>query len=274
MLSGEKLVGDRIFDGLAERFLKNVYGTEKGDIRLSILWEDMLSQIPSLTQGSALSVLDIGGGAGQVAARIANLGHQVVLAEPSKDMLEHAARLIATQDLGAGSIVFENHSIQSMVETDDRQFDLVVFHAVLEWLEDPFACLNLVLTKLKPGGVLSLMFYNKHSIIFKNITKGNFFMVLKEQFRGHSGGLTPINPLDPEAVYCALEQQNMHILGKAGIRCFYDHMRKDAREKRTLEQIIAMEQRFCRQQPYLGLARYIHVVAVKQVNEMPQGTGV
>ncbi len=256
-------MGDRIFDGLAQRFLSNVYGTEKGDIRLSVLWEDMLNGIPELEAGQPLAVLDVGGGAGQIACRIAKLGHRVTLAEPSADMRDQAQRFIETQNIMAGAIQLTPDSLQTLATNNAQTFDLVVFHAVLEWLENPFAGLELVIGKVRPGGLLSVMFYNKHSIVFKNIMKGNFIAATKEDFRGQGGSLTPLNPLDPDAVYNALMHHGLDVSSKAGIRCFYDHMRQDARERRTVSQIIDIEKRYCRQPPYLAFARYIHVIARK-----------
>ncbi|SUG69462.1 SmtA protein [Salmonella enterica subsp. enterica] len=38
--------------------------------------------------------------------------------------------------------------------------DLILFHAVLEWVADPVGVLETLWSVLRPGGALSLMFYN------------------------------------------------------------------------------------------------------------------
>ena len=58
---------DRNFDELAERFERRVYGGLKGDVRLSVLWRDLLPIVQRLEeQGQPLNILDIGGGLAQI----------------------------------------------------------------------------------------------------------------------------------------------------------------------------------------------------------------
>jgi len=81
---------DLIFDGGAgETFTRDIYGTTKGDVRLHVLWHDLVAEIPAL-RDSRLRVIDVGAGTGLIAARVAELGHEVTLCEPSRDMLEKA----------------------------------------------------------------------------------------------------------------------------------------------------------------------------------------
>lgn len=39
---------DIYFNELAERFERKIYGSKKGDLRLQLLWEDMLTALPEL----------------------------------------------------------------------------------------------------------------------------------------------------------------------------------------------------------------------------------
>ena len=51
---------DRNFDSLAGRFKNNIYGTDKGRIRLAVLWQQLLEKLPQLTDGPPLRILEIG----------------------------------------------------------------------------------------------------------------------------------------------------------------------------------------------------------------------
>jgi S-adenosylmethionine-dependent methyltransferase len=137
---------------------------------------------------------------------------------------------------------------------------VIIFHAVLEWMEEPKAGLQSLLKWLKPGGTLSLMFYNIHSLIFKNLLRGNFPKIEHRDFRGDPGGLTPINPLDPVEVEQWLSAWGLTVYGKRGIRCFYDYMDHSMKHKKlatALEDIIRMEKIYGIQEPYRHLARYL-----------------
>ena len=43
---------DRNFDDLAQKFARKVYGELKGDIRLAVIWRDLLAAVPGLADGS------------------------------------------------------------------------------------------------------------------------------------------------------------------------------------------------------------------------------
>src|SRR5436309_2120728 len=79
---------DADFDVLGERF-DAMYRTSWGQVRLAVLWDHMLTSIPEIRNGGA-RVLDAGGGGGRIAIKLAELGNQVVLCDPSREMLGRA----------------------------------------------------------------------------------------------------------------------------------------------------------------------------------------
>ncbi len=68
------------FDDIAEKFSRNIYGTTKGQLRQAILWQDLEPLLAQLGPGP-LRVLDAGGGEGQTAIKVAQLGHHVTLCD-------------------------------------------------------------------------------------------------------------------------------------------------------------------------------------------------
>ena len=61
---------DRNFDDIAEKFSRNIYGTTKGQLRQTILWQD-LDKLLAEFGDRPLRVLDAGGGEGQTAILMA-----------------------------------------------------------------------------------------------------------------------------------------------------------------------------------------------------------
>ncbi|MCP4717287.1 MAG: SAM-dependent methyltransferase, partial [Deltaproteobacteria bacterium] len=136
-------------------------------------------------------------------------------------------------------------------------FDLVVCHALLEWVADQqkvLACLDRL---LGDEAYLSLCFYNIHGTIFKNLIKGNFKKVADGDLAGFPGSLTPPHPLDPDEVERWLAQLGLRQLGKTGIRVIHDYLFPKA--ACSMEEILEMERKFCRREPYRSLGRYIHI---------------
>lgn len=82
---------DRNFDDIAEKFSRNIYGTTKGQLRQTILWQD-LDTILAGFGGQTLRVLDAGGGEGQTAIKMAERGHHVTLCDLSAEMVARATR--------------------------------------------------------------------------------------------------------------------------------------------------------------------------------------
>lgn len=250
---------DIYFDGLADRIRKNVYSGVKGQLRLRLVGDDLLQ---TLGTGSALKVLDAGGGLGHMTVSLVEAGHDLTFCEPSQAMMQQA------------QATFEEHGIQDQVRLIARpvqdldinetgHFDLILFHAVLEWLAEPRETLRKLLDLLIPGGSVSLMFFNVHSIIIKNLLRGNFRKVHSRDYGGKGDALTPIHPLDPADVIAWLKGWGYEICLHTGIRSFYDYLPRDLAARRSFEDIYELEREFSRKDPYRGMARYVHLIAKK-----------
>lgn len=253
---------DRNFDDLARRFGNNIYGSPKGQIRLAILQQDLATLLATLPANSKLRVLDAGCGLGYMALYLAQQGHNVVLCDHSVQMLQ-AARQLFTEQAPAANVTFIETAVQDLAQHVEGQFDLVLFHAVLEWLSEPQRTLEGLLRFLQPGGYFSLLFYNRNSLVMRNLLRGNFRKLAAEQYAGDPNSLTPTNPLLPEQVDTWLQALDMTILSRSGVRIIYDYLSHELREQRSLDDILEMERRFCRQEPFVGLGRYLHVLAQK-----------
>ncbi|GAA5524527.1 tRNA 5-carboxymethoxyuridine methyltransferase [Microbulbifer aestuariivivens] len=253
---------DRNFDDLAHRFRNRIYGGLKGEVRLAVLNRDLA---PLLNRSAPhLRVLDAGGGQGQFALDLAAAGHSVTIADISADMLEQA-RLQACERGLQGRVALVHSPLQALQENPDhRGYDLVLCHAVLEWLGEPQAAIGALRQLLKPGGHLSLTFYNRRALEFRLLQRGSFRQLDRNvesgHWGGHPGSLTPQNPLQLEWVEDWLGQHGFEIVGHSGIRCFHDYMTPVIRDKLPASAIVDKELAYSRVDPYRQLARYQHLL--------------
>ncbi|WP_461520920.1 methyltransferase domain-containing protein [Porticoccus sp.] len=250
---------DRNFDDLAERFQRKVYGGLKGDVRLAVLWRDLEEQVPQIHAERPMRVLDIGAGLGQLAIRLAALGHQVVVNDVSAEMLaiaQSSARAAGVFEL----ITWYHGPFQDLDSLELGQFDLVLCHAVVEWLAEPEQLLPALKGFLSPNGVLSFTYYNRHSLEYRNLIRGNFNLLKKETFVPDPGSLTPGNPLYPQQVLEWVEAQKLAVLGTSGIRVFSDYVTTQRGGNAVPESVVEMELAYSRREPYLWLGRYIHLL--------------
>ena len=256
---------DRNFDDIAEKFSRNIYGTTKGQLRQAILWQDLDALLATMAS-QPLRVLDAGGGEGQTAIKMAERGHHVTLCDLSAEMIERAQQ--AASDKGVShNMHFVQCAVQDVADHLESPVDLILFHAVLEWVAEPQAVLATLWSVLKPGGALSLMFYNTHGLLMRNMVVGNFEYVALGMPKKKKRTLSPDYPRDPQQVYGWLEEQGWHITGKTGVRVFHDYLREKQRLKDSYALLLELETRYCRQEPYINLGRYIHVTALKPQTE-------
>jgi S-adenosylmethionine-dependent methyltransferase len=254
------MTSDVSFDGIADAFEMEIYGSSKGDIRLSVLWEDMLANMPRLADGG-LRVLDAGGGAGHVTTRLAALGNKVVLADPSREMLDRAQTAIDNADLSS-QVSVVHAPIQHLGSLLDQRFDVIVCHAVLEWLADPHGALDELVSLLELDGELSLLFYNRNARLLKLILAGAFEDALREHDpepspRGSQRGAVP---LAEEAVRAWMTELGLGVRSKAAIRIFHDHLTPDMRSPERLGELLSVEKALRSQEPFASLGQHIHLV--------------
>ncbi|OCF95658.1 S-adenosyl-L-methionine-dependent methyltransferase [Gilliamella sp. wkB195] len=249
-------VNDRNFDDISHKFAKNIYGTTKGKIREAIVWQELETILAKYPK--PINILDAGGGQGQIACRLAKLGHNITVCDISKQMLDLASHQAQQENL---TLNFIHCSIQNLDKFIDQPFDLVICHAVLEWVADPVQIIQSLKRHLKKEGYLSLMFYNYHGLLFKTVTLGNFGYTQSGLAKRKKKTLSPDYPRDPNQVYQWLIKQSFEITNKTGIRVFHDYLTNKSKAETHFDQLLEIEKQYCQSEPYINLARYILVTA-------------
>ncbi|WP_203335234.1 methyltransferase domain-containing protein [Nocardioides limicola] len=136
--------------------------------RTAVVW-DALDEV--LAAGGC-DVLDIGGGTGVSAVRIAEQGHRVTVVDPSPDALAALGRRAAEAGAEITSQQGDLADLVDLVAADS--FDLVLCHGVLEVVDDIPAALAAIGTVLRPGGALSLLVAQQHAAVVSRALAGHF----------------------------------------------------------------------------------------------------
>jgi S-adenosylmethionine-dependent methyltransferase len=249
---------DHNFDELADDFARNVYASDKGRLRLALLQQELQVLLDS-RQGKVLRVLDAGAGLGQMALWLAEQGHEVTACDISARMLASTRAACDRADADV-NVTCIHAPLQDLPDRFSEGFDLVLCHAVLEWLADPAAAIPVLKTLVRPGGMLSLMFFNSKALEFSHLLCGNFTRVFEGRLAGDGSNLLPTNPQNPYQVCDWLEQSGLHIESRAGIRVLRDYMMPRVRGRLTFEQLLQVELRYRHEEPYCWLGRYFHVL--------------
>ena len=135
--------------------------------RTSLVWEALLPVLDG-----AGDVLDIGGGTGGFAVRVAELGHRVTVVDPSPDALAALDR--RAREVGV-SVTGEQGDLSTLPDVaGPASVDVVMCHGVLEVVDDPAAALATIREVLRPGGTLSLLVAQRHAAVVARAMAGHF----------------------------------------------------------------------------------------------------
>ncbi len=252
------ILGDRNFDDLAERFEQCIYGSSKGEIRQAVIWQDLKAFLP---ENKKLRVLDLGGGLGHFSIKLSQLGHNVCFNDISRVMTEKAISL-AKQAGVADQIDWHVSPYQDFFEKQTGRFDLVLCHALLEWLEQPEKLFAFIVDFLDENAMLSLCFYNPAGMIYRNLIRGNFNRVIqKDSYQADKGSLTPDHPCEFSEVKQWLAENQFDIESVSGIRVFSDYAAGKRGGLKLPEAVLAMELEYSQLEPYKRMGRYLHIMA-------------
>ncbi|MFT4263219.1 MAG: methyltransferase domain-containing protein [Nocardioides sp.] len=138
----------------------------RGSVRSTVVWE----ALEPLLAGDPLDVLDIGGGTGGFAVRVAGLGHRVSVVDPSPDALAALDR--RARELGVAVSAHQGDLTSLDVAPDS--VDVVLCHGVLEVVPDPPAALAALHGVLRPGGRLSLLVAQRNAAVLARAVAGHF----------------------------------------------------------------------------------------------------
>lgn len=247
---------DQNFDTILHKFETNIYGSSKGRLRHELLLHHLQTGIDLNSQ--SMRILDAGGGTGIMTQEMLSLGHNVMFNDLSSEAVVAAKNKFAQE----ARCSFMQANIHELNDPDG--YDLVICHAVLEWLKEPLAALPLLLSLVKPDGFLSLSFFNKDAHRFGNILYGNFDYVEKDMQNKNTVRLNPNNALEPQVVLEALKNLNVEIVNQAGIRCFHDYLKDKQLQQTHYDQVKKMELKYGKRSPYMWLGKYFHVILRKR----------
>lgn len=251
---------DQNFDAIATKFEHNIYGSTKGKLRHELFLHHLNKTLD--LHSKPLTVLDAGGGTGEMTLAMLALGHQLTLSDISAETLMLAKAKFGAKD----KVAIIQQDILNLAPT---QYDLVICHAVLEWLKTPLPVIAKLVSLVKPGGYLSLSFFNQDAQRFSNIFYGNFDYVEQGMKVKNQVRLNPNNPQRPQDILAFVATMPLKVIHQTGIRCFHDYLKDKSQQTSHYEQIKRLEIQYGEQHPYLWLGKYFMIIAQKTEQTEP-----
>lgn len=215
------------------------------------------------------TVLDLGGGDGGDAVRLAARGHRVTLVDQSSGML--AAGRERAREAGVGDLVecVEADVLRLPEAVGAGRFDAVLCHNVIQYLDDPAAVLRAAVAPLRPGGVLSVMAINRHSAALLAAVREQdpaaALAALDDRTYRTMTFDTPVRLYAADELVAELRRLGCSEVYHYGIRAFCDYITDDVRKRdpEYFAQIERLERAASDRAPFKHTARIFQLVARK-----------
>jgi len=224
--------------------------------RDAVVWDAVL---PAIDAGS--DVVDVGGGTGGFAVRVAELGARVTVVDPSPDALAALGRRAREVGVSVSAQQGDLSTLLDVVGPDSA--DMVLCHGVLEVVDDPRAALATLRTVLRPDGVLSLLVAQRHAAVITRAMAGHFPQALAMLESGSGGdGRTGHRFTAPELTELVTDA-GFGVRSVHGIRVFADLVPGSLLdlEPGATAALLELERAVAERSEYLPLATQLHVLA-------------
>ncbi|MGH7408967.1 MAG: methyltransferase domain-containing protein [Candidatus Methylomirabilales bacterium] len=239
-----------------------------GRLRLEVIWHQLLGFMEKAwgADRRPLQVLDIGCGPGELSLRLAARGHAVVLLDPVEEMLRLAVE--TARALEAPPVIPPRFVHGSLEEAHglfgNSTFDLLLCHALLEYLPDPRSALHPLRTLLTPGGFLSLVAVKRWQEVLRLAIRDGKLDEARRALAGDAPmdslfGL-PRNGVVTDHVQAQLEAAGIDLIAHAGVFVFADYLPAGRLEDPAyFPALLRLELEAGSLAPFREVARYLHL---------------
>jgi ubiquinone/menaquinone biosynthesis C-methylase UbiE len=226
--------------------------------RTAVVWDALE---PLLAGRAGQQVVDIGGGTGGFAVRIAEAGHRVTVVDPSPDALAAAARRAEERGV-SDRVTGQQGDLADLPDlVGDAAADLVLCHGVLGIVDDPAAAVATLARVLRPDGRLSLLVAQRHAAVVHRAMAGHL-----DQAREF---LDAVGPIAGERRFTAAECEALLAAGGfvvrdvRAVRVFSDLVPSTVLESEpgTTEALLALERAVASRPEYQLLGTQLHLLA-------------
>lgn len=238
--------------------------TPEGRLRLDLAFANLQEFLPRSTQ--QLHALDLGGGTGALAIRLAQLGARVTLFDASPDMLEIASRAAQEAAVVDRFILKHGNAAQLGSFFDAASFDLILCHNLLEFVDDPVAVLRSAGRCLRgPAGILSVLVRNQPGEVLKAALVNGHLAAAERTLTAEWGdeGLYggKVKLFAPASMHSMLSTVSLTVMAERGVRVASDYLPPKVSRTDEYDRIFELERELGRRPEFAAVARYTQCIA-------------
>jgi S-adenosylmethionine-dependent methyltransferase len=248
------------WDPVAAEFVDQ-YSTLYGRVRTHVVDAHLREHLPP----PPARVIDVGGGAGHQALPLARRGYVVTVLDPSRPMLDAAARTLALEDPGVAARValVEGRGESAATLVDRSAWDGVLCHGVVPYLEEPEPLLRSLCDLARPGGVVSIVAKNACTLAVRPALDGDWAGALAafDAERQVNGLGLDTRGDTVEGLGVELARFGAEAIAWYGVRLFSERWARDRSADDDVDDVLAVELEASRRDPYRQMSRLFHLLA-------------
>lgn len=238
--------------------------TPEGRLRIDLPLANLQEFLPK--DPRSLKALDVGGGTGANALRLARLGLQVTLLDASLPMLDFASRAAREAGLAERIALKLGDAAEVASLFPAGSFDLALCHNVLEFVDDPCAVLCDAARVLRePTGMISVLVRNRPGEVFKAALLNGDLAAAERSLTAEWGDESvyagKVRLFTGESLSAMLVKASFTITADRGVRVLSDYLPSKISRNDEYERILELERKLGRRPEFATMARYTHFLA-------------
>jgi S-adenosylmethionine-dependent methyltransferase len=237
--------------------------TPPGQLRLDLAFANLQDFLPPRRP---LHALDIGGGTGAVAVRLARLGMHVTLLDSSAEMLSLAEQ--AAQEAGVADGIMLKHGDASQLANlfPAVSFDLIICHNILEFVEDPDSVLHDAVRTLRdPSSIISILVRNQAGDVLKAAIRDGDLAAAEHNLTAEWGVESlyggSVRLFRPESLRAMVKAARLAMIAERAVRCIADYLPPQVSRSAEYDRILDLERKLGIRPEFAGVARYTQCIA-------------
>jgi|SRR5579862_5837704 len=241
--------------------------TPEGRLRADLSFANLQEFLPQAANATRpLRALDVGGGTGAMAVRLARLGFHVTLLDASPPMLDYARRVAREAGVAERVEFKQGDASQFSKLLPAESFDVISCHNILEFVDNPDDVLRNAARALRdPSSIISVLVRNQAGEVLKAALLAADLVAAEQALTAEWGDEAlyggRVRLFTPDKLKAMLHASALSVKAERGVRVFSDYLPPEFSKTAEYDRIFELERKLGSRPDFAAVARYRQCLA-------------